>query len=228
MVELAAQSDLAWALLLPIGVGVLIVGLVIYGAVVLERRRREGLAAFAAQYGYDFDARAEGVLQREFASLPLFSRGHGRRATNLLHHGRRESELRVFDYRFTTGGGKNQHTHHQTVVAFELHKQALPQFEVRPENIFHKIGQAFGYQDFDFAEYPDFSARFLVRGREELAVRHVLCDALITTLQSAGDICLEGGGAWLIVYRAGRRTPVDRLAAFIDEAMTLRSALPRR
>lgn len=228
MVELVAQSDFAWPLLLLIGAGVLILGLVIYGAVVLERRRREGLAAFAAQHGYDFDPRAEDVLQREFASFPLFSRGHGRRATNLLHRRRGDDELLVFDYRYTTGGGKSQHTHHQTVVAFELRKQALPQFEVRPENILHKIGQAFGYQDFDFAEYPDFSARFLVRGREEMAVRHVLRDALITALQSAGDICLEGGGAWLIAYRAGRRAPVGMLATFVDEAETLRSALPRR
>lgn len=227
MVELVAQSDFAWALLLPIGVGVLIVGLVLYVVAVTERRRRAGLAAFAAQYGYDFDPQAEGVLQREFTGFPLFSRGHSRRAANLLHGGRRESELLIFDYRYTTGGGKHQHTHQQTVVAFELDKQALPQFEVRPENILHKIGQAFGYQDFDFIEYPDFSARYLVRGREEMAVRHVLCDALITALQSAGDICLEGGGAWLIVYRSGRRVPVERLAAFIDEATTLRSALPR-
>ena len=57
----------------------------------------------------------------------------------------------TFDYRYTTGSGKNSHTYRQTVVFFRSPEVDLPQFELKPQSFLHGIGKLFGYQDIDFA-----------------------------------------------------------------------------
>ena len=40
--------------------------------------------------------------------------------------------LTIFDYQYTTGGGKKSQTHSQTLVAMESAALQLPQFSVCP------------------------------------------------------------------------------------------------
>jgi hypothetical protein len=57
------------------------------------------------------------------------------------------------------------------VISFQSSLLSLPEFELRSENMFHKIGKAFGCQDINFESHPEFSKRYLLRGADEEAVR---------------------------------------------------------
>ena len=204
---------------------IVVVGLLIRRA---EQKRREALRQVADRLGLDFEPEADAVLTPDLASFHLFKQGHGRRVRNLLRGRKGRDEVWLFDYRYVTGSGKHRSTHNQSVAAFPLGSGSLPEFELRPENVLHKIGAAFGYQDIDFRDDRGFSARYLVRGRNEDAVRGLFDRRTIEAVQTARNLCVEGGGSWLVVYRAGRRVEPAKIADFLEEARALRSAFAAR
>lgn len=204
----------------------LIVGLLIVTCVVAylaDTRRTQAFEQVAGALGLRFELRPAEVLPR-VADLPLFQRGRARQARRLLAGGRDDEELWVFDYRYTTGGGKNSTTHRQMVAVFPSMPVDLPEFQLRPENIFDKIGTAFGYRDIDFGEHPAFSSRYLLRGTDETAVRGLFDAGLIEQIMSHDRICIEGRGALLVLYRTRRRVRPNQISGFIDEVRALRGA----
>jgi hypothetical protein len=195
----------------------------------MEKKRREALRQVAENLGFSFSPEAAELSSAEFARRHLFTLGRDRRATNLLRGQLDHEEALVFDYRFTTGAGKSRTVHRRTVAAVSLGKRAgLPGFELRPEGILDKIGSALGYQDIDFPEHPGFSKHFLLRGQDESAVREVFDDTVIEAVENLKGICIEGGGAWLVIYRAGRRVKPQRIGDFMEEVRSLRSVFARR
>lgn len=202
---------------------------ILYLAWRAEQRRREALRQMAEQLGFEFELEANPLSTAEFARFHLFTQGHGHAAANVLRGQTEREEVLLFDYRYVTGSGKNRSTHRQTVAALSLGARAsLPAFELRPENILHKIGAAFGYQDIDFPDYPSFSAHYLVRGKDQPAVREVFDGTVIEAVENARGVCIEGGGSWLVIYRAGRRLAPLRIPEFLEETRGLRSVFARR
>ena len=129
--------------------------------------------------------------------------------------------MAIFDYQFTTGGGKNQQTHRQTVISFKSEHLLIPDFEVRPENVFHKIGQAFGYGDIDFDSHPVFSKKFLLRGPDEPAIRELFTDEKLTFFENYLGICAEGGADQLLFYRARKIVKPDMINEFMTEGFSV-------
>ncbi len=201
-----------------------IVGIVVFIAALaamfafFDRKRRDAVLAVAQSMGLKFEAKADHLLGLEFGQLALFNKGHAKKATNLLSGAVEDIELRIFDYQYTIGGGRNSSTHVQTVAVVTVRERNLPAFELRPEGLFHRIGQIFGYQDIDFADYPAFSKRYLLRGADEQAIRSVFTGELIEYLEQRELICIEAVGQYLMVFRHGKRVKPDKLAAFVETA----------
>lgn len=182
----------------------------------LERRRREKIEKWAAEADWRFDPAAIGI-EPVLSELPLFSTGHSRKACNLVAkrsaHG--ADEFWIFDYEYTVGHGKHRRTHRQTIAAFPNIAANLPAFQLGPESFFHKIASSFGYQDIDFEAHPMFSKKFLLRGAEEQAIRALFSADLISRIEPLDNTSLEGDGAAIICFQAGkRRDPADFLAMF--------------
>lgn len=208
------------------------IGLFIFIAVVAvgrhyyrEKKRRQALADEAYHLGLEFVPDAD-LGGSEFARCQLFNQGHARSFFNVMHgeaHGR---ELYVFDYKYTTGSGKNSSTHRQTVAAYLAGKDDLPQFELRPEHFFHKIGSLFGYQDIDFGTNPGFSKSYLLRGKDERDVRGVFRQDVLYHFESKPGWCVESSGRWLVIYRSSKRVDPEQMRAFVDDADTIVSIFP--
>ncbi|MFC1463018.1 hypothetical protein ACFLQU_05370, partial [Verrucomicrobiota bacterium] len=154
-------------------IGGFIVLILILGGVSLyfDKKRTKAFEALAASMNFTFSKDASTALLGSANSFHLFAQGHSRKIKNVLKGVANEIDLKIFDYRYTTGHGKNSHTYTQTVVLFESNRLLLPEFTMRPENVFHKIGGAFGYQDIDFDRSPTFSKNYLLRGPDEKSVR---------------------------------------------------------
>ena len=199
-----------------LGFGVLLLLILLWNARV-ERQRREALQRIAKDLGMTFSAEGVGASSLGVADLRLFRMGRSRRFSNALVGKNQDVMVSVFDYRYVTGSGKNQSTSSQTVAGFQAEELALPAFELRPENVFHKIGQAFGYRDFDFPDYPEFSRRYILRGEDETAVRQLFDSELIRFVEGLKGVSIEGEGDRLIVYRARRRLKVAQIRECMDE-----------
>lgn len=194
-----------------------------------EKKRRAAFAEAAALLGLDYSPYDSGAALGRFIGFPFFCQGRGHSYSNLLR-GRLDAkaEVLVLDYAYVTGSGKNRHTHRQTVAVFRAEGLGLPAFELRPENILHKVGGLFGYQDIDFAEHPDFSGKYLLRGKEEPAVRGLFDAAILNHFALHPGWRVEGEGDWLAVLREGRRVAPEELRSFLDETGTTFCAFRNR
>ena len=126
-------------------------------------------------------------------------------------------ELAIFDYQYTSGGGENSRIYRQSILFFRSPKLNLPGFSLSPENVFHKIGGAFGIKDIDFETHPIFSKSYFLRGDNEAEIRGLFNNKLLNFIQSQQKISVEGSGDQLIFYRHKNRVKPEEIQSFMDE-----------
>lgn len=193
---------------------------------ILSRRaaakRRAELEGLAHQSGWTFspeDVRPDALNAGPFTT---FEHGRAQRAHNVLRGSSPPAEFAVFDYRYTTGSGKSQHTTHQTVVHVRSPRLALPPFVLSQENIFHKIGGLFGYHDIDFEGSPEFSSRYLLRSKEsEPYVREFFSPAVRDYFERNGMLTVEGHGDGVLVFRQGKVVKGEEVRMFLESALNI-------
>ena len=191
------------------------------------RERTEHLRAVANLLGWQFGQEAPMDWIPGMNNFGLFNSGHSKQINNIMYGHTNGVKAALFDYTYTTGSGKNQSTHYQSVVYFESRELKLPVFSLRPENFMHKLISALGYQDIDFGNRPAFSSQYLLRGNEEIAIRSTFHDALLAFYESHPGVSTDGGGNQIFIFREGHHTPPDQIRAFIDWAAALQNIYPR-
>ena len=200
-------------------------GGLIYWAVQQEKKRAEAMATACQAMGYTFEEKGDVDALKTFGDLPVFSHGHSKTARNVMTGTVADHSVRLFDYRYTTGSGKNSHTFRQTVALFPGGAQGLPDFALAPEYFFHKIGGFFGYQDIDFEASPDFSSHYLLRGPDEMAIRTAFsADALSFFAQQRGwNVEVRSGHAG--IYRSGKQCKPEEAPAYLAETLNVLRAV---
>jgi hypothetical protein len=163
----------------------LVLAVVVGGAVltwVHDRRRREALLLWTVDRHWTYERRDPRLV--DFLAGAPFGRGHGRHAGNVVRGTWDGREALAFDYRYrvTSGSGKNRRTrtYRHGVVAVLL-PTALPRVHVGPENVFHKLAQAFGADDIE-VESHEFNRRYRVEARDRRAAFAILHPRLVETL----------------------------------------------
>ena len=209
-------------------IGVLAIGGgIMFAAHKFEQARREKLKAVAGEMGLEFHPHGDPTVQKAVGQLRLFNKGHSRKTQNMLCGRTDDIELAIFGYRYRTGGGKNQQTHKQTVISFRSPHLTLPAFELRPEHLFHKIGQAFGFKDIDIKSHPVFSKRYLLRGQDEAAIRDFFSPDILEFFEAQNGVSVEAANDRLIFYRSGQRIKPDKVRSFMEEGFRVYELLKR-
>lgn len=152
-------------------------------------------------------------------SYPLFTTGNSwtRKIENMMYGTVDEGRAAVFDYTYVTGAGKNSQRHNLTVAYFQSNKLRLPFFSLGPENVFHKMFSAFGYQDIDFANRPEFSKRYLLRGQDEQNIRNVFSERVLSFYETQNQrFSTEAGGDQLFIYQDGVRVSPENIRPLVD------------
>jgi hypothetical protein len=215
---------------IPIAV-VLAFGVLVVAIVVADRRatrkRTEDLAAVAATMKFTFSPEDDPALRGRLEGFHLFSQGRSRKLRNVLRGRAGNVEVLLFDYRYTTGGGKNSHTWKQTVMLFESVGLRFPDFALRPEHLFHKLGQVFGYQDIDFDSRPEFSKRYLLKGSDEQQLRTIFTGDVLAFYEAQDRVSSEAAGGHFLYYRAGKRVAPNKVPDFIKQGVRAFSLFKR-
>lgn len=197
-----------------------------------ERRRREDLVSWAATRGFTIEPGSrparEAGLPPELMTLPVFSRGRAQKTRNLIRGRGAEGAELIFDYRYTTQSGKHSATLEQTIAAFELPGAGLPAFELRPEGLFARIGQAFGNPDVDFDSSPEFSRHYQLRGSDPAAVRRLFERQAVAHLAPTSGWSVEGASSWMLVFQDSRRQKPDDLTPFLESARSVARSIAGR
>lgn len=185
------------------------IGVVIFLAIRYEQKRQERIRLTAEELGLTFLPKPEAGFSAPFGRLPVFQLGHSRKFANCMTGDSGEVRISIFDYSYTTGSGKQQHTRRMTVVALQSPALRLPQFTLRPENLLDKLGGMLGFQDLDFDDDPEFSAAFVLKGTDEQAVRGVFNSGLRARFVRSPGTYVEAQGNLFISYRAQRARPEE-------------------
>ncbi|KPK96140.1 hypothetical protein AMJ80_01705 [bacterium SM23_31] len=199
----------------------LLIFIIVRYAVKSGKQRTADLQQLAVQQGFVFVEKGDKSTIKELSPMHLFSQGHSKKIKNALHKKMGGAEISVFDYRYTTGGGKYQNTASQTVMCFKSDELNLPGFYLRPEHVFHKIGGAFGYKDINFESFPEFSKRYFLRGKDEEQVSAVFSGSVISFFENNENLSCEGTGNYMILYKARKKVNPEELPDFIGKGREL-------
>jgi hypothetical protein len=188
----------------------LAVGLIIIAAH-QAKKRREAFAAFAAQLGMGFQPDPGDELHQQFEAMGLspFGQGHSRRASNLLFGRRGGVDWEAFDYRYTTGSGKNKSTHHYGIVAAKV-LLAFPPTRVRPEGAFDKLKALFGFEDINF-ESDAFSRRYHVNSADRRRAYDLIHPQMIEYLMNIEPRDWQLAGPVVMLTALGSHEPNEIL-----------------
>src|SRR5436190_13814097 len=144
-----------WTVLIMILFWAVFIGLAVFLIIYNKRKEKERtqvLQQLAVTLGWSFAPTAPMNMIAGLERFTLFNSGHSKQIKNFMYGQAQGCKAAVFDYIYVTGAGKSRQTHYQTVVYLEPPDLALPMFALRPENFFHRMLSALGYQDIDFGQ----------------------------------------------------------------------------
>ena len=205
------------------GVVGLIAGIV-YLAWLMEKKRTEAMTAFAQSHGYVFEGATPQMID-ELTAFKLFNQGRARTAKNTMRGAKDTGAIRICDYQFTTGSGKHQQVHQQTIVVLKTPGRQAPHFFLRRQRaLFDALGKVFGGQDINFDDDPTFSKAYVLQTNgDEQQLRGFMSPGLRDALSKMVDknILMEVVGDTLIMHQ-GRRLKPDQLEGLIADAINIR------
>ena len=187
-------------------------------------KRGDEIKSLAYHLDMQYTKRDRYGLKKLLGQFQLFREGGGRKITNLLKKEDEwlQSKVAVFDYQYTISTGKSSQTFYQTVFFIQSKKLSLPQFLIKPEHFFHRVGKFLKLtQDIEFEEHPEFSKKFLIQGDEASLVKDALPDELARFFTIEKKWSLEGMNYFLIFYQKHKRLPPESIGDFYKKGMKI-------
>jgi len=155
----------------------------------------------------------------------LFRIGNSKKVKHILYGNLESKEpIFIFEYAYTVSTGKSSHTVTQHVLSVGLRKE-LPAFSLRPENIFHKIGEWLGFNDIDFDAYPQFSSQYRLKSTNEPQIRTLFNESVLGFLSYEKGWWIECNGQIIIYFKYSKRMQEEMVEPFIEVASTLHMIL---
>lgn len=186
-------------------------GVIFYVAHRMAEARRQELAALAARRGWRFSPDDDRAFPASVAGFDCFSRGSSQRIYNTLRGSTTTRlgpiALQAGDYRYTTGSGKNRHTHRLSYVVADLPLPVPPGVElvIRPEGFTDSIAAFVGFDDIDF-ESEEFSRRYFVKSNDRKFAYAVVHARMMEYLLASPCGHLQLRGARIVLCGTSRST----------------------
>ena len=215
--------------------GLLVVGIVVaffafaggmmYWSYVANKKRIEGFEQEAEAMGLNFTQQPANSFMAHYGHFKLFNRGRRRGVSNLIEGDSGDVTLRIFDYKFTTGSGKQTRHHVQTIASLKSSQLNIPSLTIHPEGFLSRVGSKMGFQDIDFDSHPTFSKMFVLKGDNEEAIRNFLTPAALEYFEAHQGISLEASGDTLFFYNPNRRSKPEEIKDLLSRAYEVFGAL---
>lgn len=214
------MAPAAFTLAMVIGM-LALVGGIFYGTSRARKARTEAMRVVATTMGFAFE---ETTTPEALGAFALLEHGRGRYGRNVLKGQLAGRPATICDYRYVVPSGKSSHEVRQTVVIFTDAQPGLPDFELRPENVMHKLAAVFGYQDIDFDSNEEFSKRYLLRGQDEEAIRRAFNSGLLLLLSSEPGWSIQAAAGRLLVFRSAQVSEASQVPSFAADALRIAGA----
>jgi hypothetical protein len=188
----------------------------------VEAQRSRAFRELAARLGLRYRKSGSDLL-RQFSYFDVLRRGHSRKIFNVLEGPYQGHEVCAFDFRYTTGSGKNQQTYHLSFFMLRLPRE-FPEVRIYPENFLSKIGQAIGFEDIDF-ESVEFSRAFTVRAQDKKIAYDICHTRMMEYLLAHPKLSLEIERDWLASAEEKRIKP-EEVPARLEQLVEICALFP--
>jgi hypothetical protein len=122
----------------------------------------------------------------------------------------RDILIDIFDFSYKVDDNRV----HQTVHLIQNKKMDLTPFIMRPAHLGDMLTELFVDVDIDFELWPRFSRNYVVKGKNESAVRYMMNDQFLELFNSRPGWTVEGFKDLFLVYRRRKRVKPDDLPSF--------------
>lgn len=219
--------EIVYIVLIVLAVILFVVGIVLW-VKHLAKVRREAMEAFANELGLAFHGDGSDQVLAQLGEFQLFNSGRRKQMKNAIVGETDIARISIFDFQYTTGSGKHQHTHYQTVVGMESNELQIPSFSMRPEHFFDWFGSMVGLQDIDFDKHPEYSKMFVLKGEDEAAIREFFDMEILDFFAAKKGIAFECSAGKFIYFRAGKAAKVESLRELLEEGYAVYKAFVAR
>jgi hypothetical protein len=187
-----------WLIALIICLGPL--ALIYLGHTYLEKWRRKALERVARRLGMSFSAELPEGIRSRLLQAGFFQRSGARFYNSMFKRLNDGTEIAIFDYSWKAS--RRRREYYFSVFWAYCEDLRLPRFRLHPEvPLFHDVAKAFGMQDINFENHPDFSRRYLLRGEDEAKIRLRFHPSFLNFLEQHPPCYAEGFGPQLVIWR---------------------------
>ncbi|MCG3181531.1 MAG: hypothetical protein BIFFINMI_03927 [Phycisphaerae bacterium] len=179
------------------------------GAWWLGRRRRRQLRDLARDRNLRFVAGDPFDLPDQFFHVSLFTRGHSRLASNIVHGHLGPLAVRLCDYQYETGTGKTRRTHRWQAALVQTETR-FPGLICQPRSCHDPLEAIFGFDDVRFDADP-FAGIFHVWGEDAQFAYRLLHAKMTDTLSAHPHVTFETQGQTVAVYCEGLLEPAEAI-----------------
>lgn len=189
----------------------------------LNKARATSMLALAGELGMTYEEKDSFSEMNYLSEFRVFRKSSSNReAFNVMNKKDDflESVLTIMDMTWAVSTGKTSQRFYQTVFFLRAKDLGVPDFSMRPESFFHKIGTMLGMQDIDFEAYPEFSDHNLIQGSDPDLIRsHVVNPGIAKVFQFNKTWTLEGMGYFLVLYKYRTLLCIDEVKSLIIQGM---------
>jgi hypothetical protein len=171
-------------------------------------------------------------LAQQLKGFDLFKRerrwiGKGK-VSNVLRGRVGDTDVYLFDYTYTVQAGNSRKRVSQTVFFANDKQWFLPDFRLKPENLWHKLQAGLGInKDINFEENPEFSDKFWLKSEFETLIRQKFTPELQDFFLEKPPAHLEGNNYYLIAYKPRKRLSGQDAVLFFQHCCQIVEMLHR-
>jgi hypothetical protein len=191
---------------------ILLIGGGIAYALYAAAQRRKAMSEWAHRRDLAFNPSKTYDMDSRFPDFKCLHRGRSRHAHNIITGQLGGRGITAFDYRYTTGSGKNRTTHSFSAIIVTAPFPLKPLF-IRREGFFDKVTEFFGADDIDF-ESAEFSRKFFVKSTDKKWAYDVIHQRMMEYLLTAPKFAIQFAGNSIIAWNKSKFTPDDFQSAF--------------
>jgi hypothetical protein len=214
------------------GVLVILIGIFALLQILIFDRRKEReiadtLRQASLRLGMKYFKKDESLKNEDFGLVPLFQKGEAVEFRNVVRGQKDGVKVMLFQYCYLYTEGGETEAHDQLVAVIGIPERRLPGFRMYPKKLSHKIGLSYGKYDINFQSYREFSNNYVLQGMPELAVRRLFDSEILQFFSKERGWFIEGGGDWLVIYKA---TPInlDAVLSLEKDATLISRLFPNR
>ncbi len=204
-----------------IGAMTIIGFILLFGAIVLwmvrsNRQQKKERADMAAMLGFQPAANTDYALLKDRLAVinPRFGK-NDQELRDVFLHRLQEGDLYLYDLWDT--GGDSSSVVHSRALAMVIPEKHFPRFSITSRlampgklaGLANKVitwAMARDMKVIDFPESPEFNARFMVAGEDELPLREIFNSTILDQLKGYEGVFLAGGGDTLMFSQQFEKT----------------------